>query len=337
MTDVRFALVVGTTETATIDGISAAGADPAAMRYTPAADAELLYYGRPTRSPAVPVSPTGCPTPALVTRAVRELVGFDPLVVESGLAEPTGAPTLSVGLTPGRDVREPEAVPDASAVVEHAREVGRSLPDAELVVGESVPGGTTTALGVLSALGVADSVSSSLPENPLSLKRRVVEESLAASGVRAGGLAGRPVEALTATGDPVLAAVFGLTEGALASDTTVTLAGGTQLLAVAALLRHAGYEGDLPVATTPFVAGDDSAATRETAAALDVDLVVTDPGFASSDHVAAERFLHGEAKEGAGMGGALALADREGVSMAAVRDRLFERYDALLGGERDAP
>ncbi|MFC7228051.1 TIGR00303 family protein [Salinirubellus salinus] len=337
MTDARFALVVGTTETATIDGISAAGAAPEVMRYTPVADAELLYYGRPTRSPAVPVSPTGCPTPALVTRAVRELVGFDPLVVEAGLAESTGAPTLSVGPTPGRDVRDPEAVPDAPAIVERAREVGRSLHDAELVVGESVPGGTTTALGVFEALGVADSVSSSLPENPLSLKRRVVEESLAASGAEAGSLAGRPVEAVRATGDPVLAAVFGLAEGALATDTAVTLAGGTQMLAVAALLRHGGYGGDLTVATTPFVAADDSAATRETAAALDVDLVVTDPGFESSDHVAAERFLHGEAKEGAGMGGALALADREGVPMAAVRDRLFERYDALLGGEDGAP
>ena len=334
----RFALAVGTTETATIDGISAAGADPEAMRYTPSADAELCYYGRPTRSGTVPVSPTGCPTPALVTRAVGELVGFDPLVVDAGLAEPTGAPTLSVGAEPGRDLRAAEAVPDAAGIVERAREVGRSLPDDELVLGESIPGGTTTALGVLSALGVTDAVSSSLPENPLSLKRRVVAESLDASGVEAGGLVERPVEALTATGDPVLAAVSGLTEGALATGTEVTLAGGTQMLAAAALVRHGGYEGDLTVATTPFVADDDSAATRETARTLDVDLVVTDPGFESSDHVAAERYRLGEGKEGAGMGGALALADREGVPMAAVRERLFERYDELLGGgEAGAP
>lgn len=327
----RFALVVGTTETATIDGISAAGADPEAMRYTPAADAELLYYGRPTTTPAVPVSPTGCPTPALVTRAVRELVGFDPVVVESGLAAPTGAPTRSLDAALGRDVREAEAVPDATGVVERAHEVGRSLPDDHLYFGESIPGGTTTALGILTALGVADSVSSSFPENPLPLKREVVAESLAASGAEPGGLADRPVAALRATGDPVLAAVYGLVEGALAAGTDVTLAGGTQLLAVAALLRHGGYDGPLTVATTPFVADDESAGTRETAAELEVDLRVTDPGFGSSDHVAARRYLAGEGKEGAGMGGALALADREGVSMAAVRERLFERYDELLG------
>jgi uncharacterized protein (TIGR00303 family) len=328
---VRFALVCGTTETATIDGISAAGADPDAMRYTPAADAELVTYGTTVVTPGVPVSPTGCPTPALVTRAVRELVGFDPLVVDAGLSVETGAPTLSVGAAPGGDLRAPEPIPDAPGIVERAREYGRALPTDHLVVGECIPGGTTTALGVLTALGVADSVSSSFPENPIPLKREVVEAGLEASDVAPGALAGQPVEALSTMGDPVLAAVLGLTEGALASGATVTLAGGTQMLAAAALVRHGGYDGDLTVATTPFVAADDSAGVRETAAAVDVDLVVTDPGFGATDHVATERYRHGEAKEGAGMGGALAVADRAGVPMRAVRERLVERYEDLLG------
>jgi uncharacterized protein (TIGR00303 family) len=326
----RFMLVVGTTQTAAIEGISAAGVTRDAMRYTPAADAELLYYGRPTRAPMVPVSPTGCPTPALVTRTVQELVGFDPLIVEAGLAEPTGAPTLSVGTAPGRDIREGEAVPDAAGVVERGREHGRSLPDTELVVGESIPGGTTTALGILTALGITDLVSSSLPENPLALKQAVVRESLDISGHEPGALAGRPVDALEATGDPVLAAIFGLVEGALATGTSVTLAGGTQQLAIAALLRHAGYTGELTVATTPFVADDASAGTRETASELGVTLRVTDPEFASTAHVVTERYRRGEAKEGAGMGGALALAAQNGVSMAAVRARLTTRYDELV-------
>jgi NaMN:DMB phosphoribosyltransferase len=37
----------------------------------------------------------------------------------------------------------------------------------------------------------------------------------------------------------------------------------------------------------------------------------------------------GEAKEGVGMGGALWLAEREGVPMAAVRERLITTYDRL--------
>ena len=84
----RLLLCAGTTRTAEIDGISAAGADPEQMAQTPSADSEILAYGRPVRSPVVPVSPTGCPTPAIVTRAVVERLGVDTTVVDGGLAEP---------------------------------------------------------------------------------------------------------------------------------------------------------------------------------------------------------------------------------------------------------
>jgi uncharacterized protein (TIGR00303 family) len=331
---VTFALVVGTTETASIDGISAAGADPEAMRYTPAADAEIVTYGEPVFAPDVPVSPTGCPTPAVVTRAVRELLAFETVVVDAGVPGEVAAPTVPTGASPGGDVREGAAVPDAPAVFERARRLGRNLPTDELVVGESIPGGTTTALGVLTALGASHDVSSSLPENPLSLKRRVVETGLAESGVAAGDLSHRPLEALRLMGDPVLATVSGLAAGALDADTPVTLAGGTQMLAAAAVVRHAGLTDALSVATTSFVAQDDTADVRAAADDFEVDLVVTDPGFERSDHVAMERFRAGEAKEGVGMGGALALAEQGDVSSRAVRDRIVDRYEALI--EHDA-
>lgn len=326
----RVALVVGTTATARIEGISAAGADPDAVVHTPAADAEIVAYGRPVFAPAVPVSPTGCPTPALVTRAVSELVGFEPLVVDAGLGAPTAAPTVATGAVPGCDVRVAEPVPDAAAVVETAHDIGRALPGDDLVVGESVPGGTTTALGVLAALGEDYAVSSSLPENPIERKRDVVRAGMAESGVAEGDLAGDPTAALGLMGDPVLAAVFGLADGALSAGADVTLAGGTQVLAVAGLLRHAGVEAPLSVATTSYVAGDESADVRAMARAFDVDLVVTDPGFDAGDHGAIERYEAGEAKEGAAMGGALALADRRDVSMDAVRERVSDLYRRLL-------
>ena len=66
----RLVLVAGTTRTAAIDGLSGAGADPEAMVHTPGADAEVVSYGRPVRAPVVPVSPSGTPTPEVVTRAV---------------------------------------------------------------------------------------------------------------------------------------------------------------------------------------------------------------------------------------------------------------------------
>jgi NaMN:DMB phosphoribosyltransferase len=59
---VRLVVVAGSTATARIEGNSAAGAGPELMVHTPAADLELLAYGRSVGAPAVPVSPTGTPT-----------------------------------------------------------------------------------------------------------------------------------------------------------------------------------------------------------------------------------------------------------------------------------
>jgi len=332
----RFVLVAGTTETARREGISAAGADPDLLSTTPAADAELLTYGRPVRTETVPVSPSGCPTPALVTRAVRERLDVDLTVVDGGLAEPTAAPTVSVGAGVGRDIGEQDPVPTAYGAFEAARQFGRKLPTDELWLAETVPGGTTTALGVLRALGEDAMVSSSLPENPVERKEAAVREGLEASSLAPGDAAGEPKRAVRRMGDPVLSTLAGLTTGAVETDTAVTLAGGTQQLAVAALVRHGGYEGSLGLATTSYVAEDPTADLRTSAADLGLDLTVTDPGFDGSGHVGMERFVAGEAKEGVGMGGALALADRAGVGMAEVRDQFAAVYDDLLEDAADA-
>jgi uncharacterized protein (TIGR00303 family) len=338
----RLVLCAGTTRTAEIDGISAAGADADLMAHTPSADGEILTYGRPVRAPVVPVSPTGCPTPAVVTRAVVERLGVETTVVDAGLAEPTGAPTVTVGARPGEDIRERDPVPSAPGAFVAAREFGRKLPDDELYLAETVPGGTTTALGVLTALGEADvlgdgAVSSSLPENPLELKRRVVGEALEASALAPGDAAGRPTVALRRVGDPALAVVCGLATGALETDTAVTLAGGTQLVAAAACLRHGGYDRSLSLATTSFVAEDPAIDLDRAAAALDLSVTVTDPGF-TDEHPAMAAFEAGEAKEGVGMGGALALAERTGLPIGDVREGLLEVYGRLFEGtDREAP
>ena len=326
-------LVAGTTATARIEGISAAGADREAMAHTPAADLEIVAYGRPALAPVVPVSPSGTPTPAVVTRAARELLGFETLAVDAGLARPAGAPTVRVGDEPGGDVREPRPVANARNLFAAGRRLGGALPDGELTVGETVPGGTTTAMGVLAALGERTAVSSSLPENPVELKGRVVREALAASDLEAGGAAGDPLLAVERVGDPVLAAVAGLVTGAVDAGRRVTLAGGTQMAAAAALARHAGVEAPLSLATTSFLADDDSAAIRALAADLDLDLVVTDPGFDRASHPAMDGYVGGEAKEGVGMGGALALLADSGVPMADLRERVTVVYDRL-GAER---
>jgi len=317
-----FLVVAGSTRTAHVDGISAAGATPELLAHTPSADLEILEARRPTTAPVVPVSPAGCPTPAIVTRAVREHLEFPFEAVDAGLARPTGVETHSVGAIPGGDVRDPVAVPSAAVVFENALEFGRSVDADELMIGESIPGGTTTALGVLTALGERASVSSSLQENPLKQKRALVREGLTASGLERGTAAGSPIEAVRRMGDPVLATVAGITAGALEGNTDVTLAGGTQQAAAAALVRHAGVDAPLTIATTSFVAADDSAEIRKLATELDCTLRVTDPGFEQRAHPALDAYVAGEAKEGVGMGGALALAADSETTMAAVRETI---------------
>ncbi len=342
-------VVAGTTATAAIDGISAAGADPQLRTQTPSADLEIVVDGRPAPDSPVPVSPSGCPTPAVVTRAVRELVGFDFVGVDAGLAAPTAAePLLDAGAAPGGDVRDSEPVPDAAAVFEAARSMATEIASpgagpsdgpeadtddsapAELLLAETIPGGTTTALGVLTALGERPIVSSSLAANPLETKRTVVEEGLAASGLTPGDAAGDPVAAVRHMGDPVLAVAAGLVVGAAENGIDVTLAGGTQLAAVAALARHAGVDRRLPLATTAFVADDPTADVAALADDLELKLTATDPEFDASDHPAMRAYARGEAKEGVGMGGALALADRAGVPPADLRERIATLTDRLL-------
>lgn len=342
-------IAAGTTRTARIERITAAGADPKARAHVPSVDAELVRYGRPVSVPRVPTSPSGTPTPALVTRAVLDAVsdttrdtaderateGVTPLIVDAGMEARTAAPTIDVAAEPGGDLRTAEPVPAAHTIADRARAVGRGLPTERLVIGETVPAGTTTALGVLAALGEPETVSSSLPNNPLARKREVVTEGLAASDLDRGDCAGEPMEAVGLMGDPTLAAVFGLAAGALSAGRRVTLGGGTQMATVAALLAHAGREPP-PVATTSFVAADESAEIRTLTDAVSVDLRVTDPGFdAGPEHPATAGYLAGEAKEGVGMGGALALAADAGLSSAAIRAAVIETYDRLI--EREPP
>ncbi len=339
MKNVTLAVVAGTTETAAIDGISAAGADPALRKHTPSADLEIVADGRPAPDSPVPVSPSGCPTPAVVTRAVRELAGVEVVGVDAGLAVPTEASlrVYETDASPGGDVRDANPVPDAETIFERARE---TVPDViaglegdapdELFVAETIPGGTTTAFGVLTALGERPSVSSSLATNPLARKRRVVEAGLAASGLGPGDCAGAPVDAIRLMGDPVLAAAAGLVVGATERGIDVTLAGGTQMATVAALARHAGVDGELTLSTTAFVADDPTADVTGLADDLDLAVTATDPAFDESDHPAMRAYARGEAKEGVGMGGALALADRTDVPASDVRERVAAITDRLL-------
>lgn len=199
----------------------------------------------------------------------------------------------------------------------------------ELVIGESTPGGTTTAQAVLWAMGYDARTSSASPENPQSLKEQVIAEGFQRAGIERGQLKDNPLEALRQFGDPMMATVVGL---ALGFRKNVVLAGGTQMLAVSALLK--ALEEDMSrfmIATTKWVVRDKSATFIETAKEIGIITYAADLDFSKSEFKGLRDYENGYVKEGVGAGGATWLAIKAGFSPEEVSAKVEELYRRLMG------
>ena len=335
-----FICTIATTETGKIPGISAAGKHPEFTDYTPPADAELLLLGRCKSISGVPVTPEGIPTPALITMSAIRLADIPVLIVSGGLRVKPQIPYIDLGGSPGRDIRTGNAVDNAAEVIERAKIAGQQLAKTAdyLVIGESIPGGTTTALGVLSALGVKaeGKVSSTLPENPHSLKAETVKVGLTAAGESFGSLAKNPVRAISRVGDPMMAAFSGLVIGA-ASQVPVLMAGGTQMGAILALVN--ALEPDVlcnvAVGTTRWIAHDKSSDLKGIVTQFcDVPILAADLNFGASRFPGLRTYETGLVKEGVGAGGAsiAGMAKLDGAVTADLLLKEIERNYALLMG-----
>ncbi|HJJ55195.1 MAG TPA: TIGR00303 family protein, partial [Methanocorpusculum sp.] len=164
-----FALILSNSLVSQIPGVSGAGEDPESSLYVPPLDAELIINGE-LSGDLTPNTPTGCPTPATITLSMMDLIGMHPLMIAAGLNKPVMRPHMDLGESAGDDPRkEGYAVPNARALFERGRWLGAFLSQSHdlLVLGECLPGGTTTALCVLRALGYQAKVSSCLVNNPV--------------------------------------------------------------------------------------------------------------------------------------------------------------------------
>jgi uncharacterized protein (TIGR00303 family) len=327
-----FICTIGTTETGKIPGISAAGANPEFTDYTPPADAELLLLGRCKSITGVPITPDGIPTPALITMSALHLADIPVMIASGGVRVKPQIPFLDFGGSPGRDIRTGDSVDDVAEVIERAKIAGFNLAKAVdyLVIGESIPGGTTTALGVLSALGVKaeGKVSSTLPENPHSLKAETVRAGLRAAGESFGSLAKNPVKAISCVGDPMMAAFSGLVVGA-ASQIPVLMAGGTQMSAILALVNSLNPDVlcNVAVGTTRWVAKDKSSDLKGIITQFcDVPVLAADLNFACSRFPGLQIYETGLVKEGVGAGGA-SIAAMAKLGGAVTKDLLLKEIE----------
>jgi uncharacterized protein (TIGR00303 family) len=318
-----FACVLGFTDTCLIPGISAAGKTPADRRYTAIADAEFLANGvQPQPNYPLPPLIAGA-SPVYISRAIVAALDLPLYIFNAGLPIAPTVPHIDLAGIPAACLTTGAALP--LAIVEHLYQQGLNWgeklaalhPESYLVIGECVVGGTTTALSLLTALGInaLGKVNSSHPICNHHQKAEIVAQGLSKLATIDDPLSTHsPFELVAAIGDPMQIVVAGMAIAA-SRTTGVLLAGGTQMLAVAALIQAIGRDQNLSVntaqilvGTTAWVANDQSGDTVALAQLIPgIPLISTQLSFAESRYPQLQVYEQGFVKEGVGAGG-LAIA-----------------------------
>jgi len=299
-----FSFVISYTETCEIPGITFAGADKDSIQFTPPADAEYLHYGYCKTIDKIPMTPDGKPTPGLLTKTALESASIPHLTINAGSKISPQLPFIDTGMSFGKNISTEDAMTDSqvSHAVDYGRIVGRSMASLTdcLIIGESVPGGTTTALAVLKALGYDAKVSSSIPNNPVELKNQIVASALERID------SDHPYSIVAKVGDPMIPFVAGMLSSA-SSVSNVMLAGGTQMAAVLAFAAKIGFnEENTAIGTTSYITGDESANfTSLVTKIADIPAISVNPGLENSQYAGLKAFSEGFAKEGVGAGGSI--------------------------------
>lgn len=299
-----FSLVISYTKTCEISGITFAGSNPELLKFTSPADAEFIHYGYCRSIEQIPATPDGKPTPALLTKVALESASIPYVAVNAGSMIRPKLPCIETDLSPGENIARRPAMTESDLLkaVDYGRIIGRTLSSMTdcLVIGESIPSGTTTALAVMKGLGLDAKTSSSMPENPVELKNSIVTHALKHV------TSDEPFAVVAALGDPMIPVIAGMISTASYAS-KVILAGGTQMAGVLAFGRSLGFNSEnLAVGTTSYVVNDASAnlldAVGQTA---DIPVLAVDPGLGRSEIGGLRAFSEGFAKEGAGAGGSI--------------------------------
>lgn len=302
------AMVIANSMLSAVPGVSAAGKNPKATLMTPNLDGNLILNG-PDYNSEIPLSPRGCATPATITRAMFEMCSIDPVIVNAGLVNTPDFPCIDVYGKAGQDPRYNNAVENPEELYKRGITIGKHFGKYSdlLVLGESVPGGTTTALCVLRALGYSAGVSSSFIENPTNLKSEICRQTI--ERIKMDKVTS-PFDIIKYAGDPMMPVVAGIVKG---YNGQVVLSGGTQMLSVCAHIKSLG-EKMPPFVTTIYVKNDKSAAIEKSALEVGATGWYVDPDFKNIGIDSLARYENGEVKEGAVLSGALWLAYMSGFS-----------------------
>ena len=308
-----FVFVISYTATSTIPGLTVAGANPELIKFTPPADAEYIHYGKCKSVNTIPATPDGKPTPALITKTALEISNIPIYVVDSGSEIKPILPYVNVHSPIGKNILHEPGIGHQKAIenYEMGMMLGKQLSKVNdiIIVGESIPGGTTTALGVMQAMGIDafNKVSSSMPDNPNSLKNKVIEMAMTRSGLSSGDCTNDPFKAISNLGDPMMPTSVGIAEAAISSGKRVILGGGTQMCCILAILKSLNIKlkDNICIGTTSYLYNDEKSDIVNLVNQIDqeVPIYYIDLALDKSTKKGLRAYSEGFVKEGAGAGG----------------------------------
>jgi len=313
--DATFMLSLSTTKTLEIEGITQAGI-PGLIHLTPTLDSEFVCSGEVRSLENLAETPKGVPTPALITRAVHLLRPFKNIeLLDLGMSKKPQLDFFKIhdfDLKPSESIHQGANI-DAMAVFQKGVDFGKTYEckDDYIILGESVPAGTTTAYATALAAGYNcdGKFSSSFKDVPNSIKNQTIQEAL--DTIKDGD---DLFEKIGKVSDNMLIFNAGFILGNSSSNTKIILAGGTQMAAVLllanAIVEYMGGKLDssnLALCTTKWLSEDEHSDIKALLELLDfpINAYSANFDFSKSEHPALKLYDKGEAKEGVGAGAAL--------------------------------
>jgi len=331
-----FMLALSNTKTANIDGITQAGL-PGKMHLTPTLDSEFLTTGEVRSLDNVAVTPKGVPTPALITRAVHLLNPFSDIeLLNLGLEQ---KPRINYFKIHDFDIKPSESIQkganiDAQTLFQKGIEFGQGYEckNDYIILGESVPSGTTTAKATALALGYEckNSFSSSFKNVPNDIREKTIEEALKNIDKNDDIF-----KILGSVSDNMIIFNAGFILG-LNNKIPLILAGGTQMACVLLVvnkilevMQGKIETSNLALATTSWVVNDKNSDIEALIHMCDfkINSYYSDFDFSLSSHPALKLYDEGEAKEGVGAGGALVY----GMINALTKEDITKKVEEFLG------
>ena len=329
-------LALSNTETANIEGITQAGI-PGMIYLTPTLDSEFVCSGEVRSLENIATTPKGVPTPALLTRAVHLLNPFSNIeLLDLGLKVTPKLKyfkTYNFNIDPSGSIDQSANI-NANEVFQKGVEFGQNYTTTNdyIILGESVPSGTTTATATALSLGydVKDKFSSSFKNSPESIKTNTINSAMKLLNKNDDIFA-----ILGKVSDNMLLFNAGFILG-LNNRIPLILAGGTQMACVLLIVNKilevmdgALESSNLALCTTKWVNDDATSDIKGLLELLNfpINSYYCDFDFSMTNHPALKLYDDGEAKEGVGAGGAIIYGYLNGLN----KKQITEQVESFLG------